>query len=504
MAAPVVTAICRQLEGLPLGIELAAARVSMLTIEQIAARLSTGTELLATTNSVMPPRHRTLEATLDWSYHLLEPAAGVLLRRLSVFAGGWSLAAAEVVCAGEGIAPQDVLGLLSDLRSKSFISVQIQQHHEARYRMLEMVRQYAHRQLEACGERGQAETSHLRYFAALVEQARPHLIAADQVVWFERLTLDLDNLRAALDRALAQARSSAQPATRIGALLMAAGLERFWSPRGYSAEGAERLWRVLALPASSDPAVALARAEAFNAVSVLDMLQGNYARAQRAAEAARACGEAHHQPMVVCTALRNHGMIAVLQRELDRGNALLQRALKLGQALGPDADHGCAWALSVMGSAAYLSGDTVHASTLFEESVILLRALGDANLLALALRRLGQIAMEGQDHTRARGLFQESLELNTSIDSPSGIAAGLIGLAGVLLMEGQAPEGVRLLGVAQLVLEERAERLTAADHEMQQRYEQQARVLLGEQHVAELLVEGRASAQASRASLHRN
>jgi predicted ATPase/transcriptional regulator with XRE-family HTH domain len=489
---PIVASICRHLEGLPLAIELASASVCVLSVEQIAARLANGMQLPASTNRAAPPRHQTLEATLDWSYRLLGPQASAVLRRLAVFAGSWSLSAAEAVCAGEDVAPDLVLELLSELRSKSFLSVQVQGG-EARYRMLEMVRQYARARLESAGEVEQAETNHLHFFAALIEQARPGLISGNQVAWFERLTLDLDNVRTALDRALARAIADPLPAAIIRALVMPAGLERFWSPRGYSAEGAQRIWSALALPISTDPAVAQARAMALNAASVLDMLQGNYARAWQAAEEAHALGEALDCAMIMFTALRNLGTITVLQRDLGRGNALLQRCLELGRTLGREASHGCAWALSVKGSAAYLSGDYVRASELFEECVILLRALGDANILALALRRLGQIALRNGDHGRARDLFQESMASNMSIDSPSGIAAGLIGLAGVLLMEGQAAEAVRLLGVAQTVLEERAERLMAADLEMQQRLERQAVVLLGEQRFAEALAEGRAS-----------
>jgi tetratricopeptide (TPR) repeat protein len=447
-------------------------------------------QLLANTNRSVLPRHQTLEATLDWSYRLLGPQAGAVLRRLAVFVSSWSLAAAEAVCTGKGIAQQDVLGLLSELRSKSFISVQMQ-HGEARYRMLEMVRQYARRQLEAAGEVAHAEANHLHFFAALIEQAHPHLVSTGQVAWFERLTLDLDNLRAALDRAQVQAMADPHPTALARALLMPANLERFWSPRGYSAEGAERLWKVLALPASADPAVTQARAAALNAVSVLDMLQGHYARAQQAAEEARAFGEAHNHPLLVFMALRNLGTIAVLQRDIDHGDALLRRCLELGRTLGSQAGHGCAWALSVMGSAAYLSGDFVHATELFEECVILLRALGDANFLALALRRLGQIALHGGDHRRAQELFQESMELNTSIDSPSGTAACLVGMAGVLLAENQAPEAARLLGAARVVLEDRAEQLTVADFEMQQRLERQARAQLGEQCFTQVFAEGR-------------
>lgn len=489
--APVVADICARLEGLPLAIELAAASASVLSVQQIAARLNEGTQLLAAGSRSAPARHQTLEATIDWSYRLLSPDACAVLRRLSVFVGGWSLEAAEAVCADDDVAPEAVLALLSDLIHKSLVSMHVQ-HGEARYRMLEMVRQFARKQLVGAGESARTQEKHLLFFAQLIARAKPHLVAADQVTWFARLDAELDNLRAATDRALQQAAMHGDSEHAVRALMMLADLERFWSPRGYSAEGDERLRRALDLPAAHAPAAAIARAHALNAAGVLVMLQGQYAEAWRQVEQALAIGEAQADQLILLLSLRNLGTIAVLQRNTDVGTALLQRCLALGRGMGAEGRHSCAWALAVLGSAAYLEGDDTQASTLFEESVVLLRALGDANFLAMSLRRLGQIALRHQQYERAHALFDESLNLNNAIGSPSGIASCMAGLAGVLLARHRAAEATRLLGAAQAMLDETADQLTAADREMLERHNAQARAHLGAQRFDETLAAGRA------------
>ncbi|HEY0604206.1 MAG TPA: tetratricopeptide repeat protein, partial [Herpetosiphonaceae bacterium] len=454
----VIGEICRSLDGIPLAIELAAARTRTVSVQQIAARLDDSMVLLTS-------RYRTMEATLDWSYGLLSEQERTILRRLSVFAGGWSLAAAESVCTDDTIPAHIVLDLLSGLVQKSLV-VRVALPGEGRYRLLELVRQYAHKQLMTTDEQAGIQDRHLAYFAGRITCASKHLTSADQGMWFERLELEFDNLRAALDRAIVVAGATGQTDAIIQALALPADLERFWSVRGYIAEGAERLRRALALAGTQAPHVALARAYALNAAGIVAWLQGSYQESQHLLEEALAIGETTQDRRTMLGALRNLGTLAVLRRDLVAGEALLERGLACEREMGGVDRYSVAWMVTLLGSAAYLQGDNKRAQTCFEESIALLRAVGDTNFLALSLRRLGQIALHSGASRRARTLLCESLDLNSQIGSPGGIAACIAGLAGVLLAQGQPADAARLLGSARSLLKETAAHLMAADREM--------------------------------------
>jgi non-specific serine/threonine protein kinase len=463
--------ICRQLDGIPLAIELAAARVRALSVQQIVARLDNCMRLLTS-------RHRTMAATLDWSCDLLSEQEYMVLRRLSVFAGSWSLEAAESVCADDAIPPDTMLDLLSGLVHKSLMVVG-QQRGQARYRMLELVRQYARTHLMTAGEQTNVQDRHLAYFARRITCATPHLTGTDQVAWFEQLELEFDNLRAALDRAIVVAGETGRSDAVFQALVLPAELERFWSVRGYIREGSERLGQALALAGAQAPNVAVARAHALNAAGILAWFRGDYGESQRLVEEALAIGEVTRDRRIVLVALRNLGTLAVLRHDLTAGIGLLERGMALEREMGGIDQYSAAWIVAVLGSAAYLQGNDERARACFEESIALFRALGDANFLALSLRRLAQIALRCGSPQRAHTLLCESLELNTQIGSPAGIAACLGGLASVLLAQGQPADAARLLSSAQALLRETADQLMAVDREMFDALLARTRTLLG-------------------------
>lgn len=450
--------ICRRLDGIPLAIELAAARVRTLSVAQIAVRLHDCMALLT-------DRHRTMAATLDWSYDLLTEPERILLRRVAIFARGWSLEAAEMVCTDERIPSQHVLDLVSSLVHKSFV-VTRQHPDEVRYRLLEPVRQYAYTHMIHTGEQRMLHERHLAYFAGFIRRAAAHLTGAQQLAWFAQIAREIDNLRMALDQAIVVAEETGHPEAIRQALTLPAALERFWSARGHVREGSERLRRALAVPGACAPAVALARADALNAASIVAWLQGDYDESHQMVEAALAIGAATQDQPTCLIALRNRGTLAVLRRDLETGITLLERGLALERELGSCDPYSAAWMVAVRGSAAYLQGDDARARAAFEESITLFRAIGNVNFLALSLRRLGQLALRGHAPRQAYLLLRESLDLNDQIGNHAGIAACLAGLAGVHLAQGQPTDAARLLGCVHSLLTETAGQLMAVDREV--------------------------------------
>ena len=221
--APAVAQICYRLDGLPLATELAAARVKALSVEQIAARLDDQFRLLTGGSRTALPRQQTLRALIDWSHNLLGEAERTVLRRLSVFAGGWTIEAAEAVGAGEGVDGSDVLDLLTQLVNKSLVMFE-ERTGQARYRMLETIRQYAREKLVESGENEAVRDRHLSFFVRLAEEAAPELLGKDVKAWLDRLEREIENVRMALDWAKGTAR------LRDG-LRLATALEWFWYPR---------------------------------------------------------------------------------------------------------------------------------------------------------------------------------------------------------------------------------------------------------------------------------
>lgn len=232
-----VAKICNRLDGIPLAIELAAARVNMYSTEQIAARLQQSFHLLTTGNRAALPRHQTLQAAIDWSYNLLSPNEQILFRRLSVFVNGWTLEAAESICSDATIKSEDVLNLLSHLVEKSLINIE-ELRSARRYGILETIRQYADEKLMESGEYDSVRDKHMEYFLNLAETAEPHLRRAEQIEWLHQLDAEHDNLRAAL--AWAMGKPSAEPILRL-----AGALGTFWYLHGHWLEGANWLDQAL-------------------------------------------------------------------------------------------------------------------------------------------------------------------------------------------------------------------------------------------------------------------
>jgi predicted ATPase/DNA-binding NarL/FixJ family response regulator len=401
--APAVVRICHRLDGIPLALELAAARVTALSVAQIADRLDDRFSLLTGGNRTALPRQRTLRATVDWSYGLLSGQERALLRRLAVFAGGWSLEAAEVVCAGEGLDSSEVIDLLQHLVDRSLVVAEEHADGTNRYRLLEMLQQYAQERLFECGEADGARRQHAACFLALAERAEAELRGPGEISWSARLEGENENLRAAL-RWLVD-RGEAEQALR-----MASALWRFWSVRGHLIEGLVWLEQALALAGAGGGGAT---------VEVLRARAG---------------------------ALNGAGNLAIARGEHARATAFLEESLALRRRLGDTA--GEAISLHNLGLSSRSLGDRALARACFDKSLILFRNLGETRNAGLALLNLGRLSHDEGDQERARTLFMEALAHFQAAGSAQAIATALNRLGELARDRGELPAAVRFHGEA--------------------------------------------------------
>jgi non-specific serine/threonine protein kinase len=437
--ARAVAQICARLDGMPLAIELAAARVGAMSVETIAARLDDRFALLTGGARDALPRQQTLRATLDWSYELLGTVERVLLGRLAVFAGGWTLEAAEAVCAGEGIDEGSVLDLLDGLAHKSLVQADEEVEGELRYRLLETVRQYGQERLAAAGEAVEVQRRHAQWFLALAEKAEPQLKGAEQLAWLARLEREHDNLRAAL-------RWIREAGDVVSALRLAGALSRFWEVSGRLSEGQTWLDDLLALPAPEGPVALATRAKALQGTGVLAFRQGHYAQATRRAQGSLAVHRALGDTRGIAGALNTLGIVAIDQGDFARAAPLLEESLGLKRALGDR--RGMAVALDNLAQVARHVGTPERASELLDQSLRLNRELGDMVSLATSLCNRGDLACDQRDYRWAADLYRESLALVERRGLGFLVAHCLEGLAQVVAVQGDLCGAVRLCGAA--------------------------------------------------------
>jgi predicted ATPase/class 3 adenylate cyclase len=421
--ARAVAELCARLDGIPLAIELAAARVGSLPVEAIASRLSERFRLLTGGPRDVLPRQQTLRATVDWSWELLNVRERSLLQGLSVFAGGWTLEAAEMVCTSDGTEQWEVLDLLDSLANKSLVQVD-ERGDGTRYRLLETVRQYAWEHLEARGDRAATQRCHLAWCEALAEEAEPHLTGPAQGAWLGRLDAEHDNLRAALDWSL----GGGMP---VGGLQLAGLLWRFWLGRGYLSEG--RRWLEAALLAAHDVPASL-KARAFLGAGVLAYEQDDYVQARARYEVALAMyhdfGDQHGAAFV----LSNLGKVAWMLGAAEEARSRYDESLQLARALQ---DQGAtARALGNLGNLAYQAGYCERARAHFEECLAIFRQVGDQQGIANAVNNLAMVALEQRDFATARGWLEENLTLAREQGAPSAVALALINLGEVASDQG--------------------------------------------------------------------
>jgi predicted ATPase/DNA-binding winged helix-turn-helix (wHTH) protein len=479
--ARAIARICRRLDGIPLAIELAAARVVVLSPEQIEARLQDRFRLLTGGARTAVARQRTLEATVDWSYQLLSGVERQLLSRLSVFPAAWTLEAAEHVCAGDGINETDVLDLLSRLVSKSLVVVDSECAGERRYRFLETVRQYARERLVQTGAAERLRERHFEFCFNEFRGAQPILRGHGQVALLRRLRIEQENVRAALEWSLTSSALAEKGVELAGALFW------FWTKRGLFEEG--KLWLERAL-AVAVPAAGPLRARALIGLAHMHYFQGHHLEAGAASAEALLLGREDGDAWVVTFALFLQGLAAFELGDHEQAAARSLEAREAANASGEAVLHG--GPLLVLANIALLGADHVRAQQLYDESIEMHRSAGDSWGLGILLSAAAGLRIIRDDFNQARAQASEALSLCQELEDPRGIAWSLDVFAGLLAAEGHADGAARLWGASDGLLASVGGSLVPTIGWIRDRYLEPVRTVLGDALFATARAEGRA------------
>ena len=419
-----VAQVCLRLDGIPLAIELATPRLGMLSVDQIAARLDQRFRLLTGGNRTAVRRQQTLEATIDWSYELLSEEERALVRRLAVFADGWSLEAAEALGSDLERPQTDVFELLSRLVGKSMVLVEDSGEDEPsvlRYRFLETIRQYAEQKLVDAGEAHAIRRRHRDWYVRLAEQALDGMEGAEQKRWWDRLELEQGNLRVALTWSMAD--PDAEPLLHLAGLL-----GRFWHTRGYPREG--RAWLEMALTRSNAVASA-ARARALNWLGQYEVANGNVEPARRLLEESIANARVIGDQRVLSLALRHLGTGMMSVGHLQNGRKLIEEALAVSREAGIKRE--IAWNLGALGGSQTSPRYSESPEPLLLESIVVGRESGDLTPVVASMRTLGRLYWQRGDIMRAREALTEALALARRIDMKLAMSGLLVTLGDVAL-----------------------------------------------------------------------
>ena len=438
--APAVAEICHRLDGIPLAIELAAARVHAFSAETIAARLSDRFRLLTTGDKTSLPRQQTLRACIDWSYDLLTEAERALLRRLAVFAGGWTLPAAEAVGGGGDVDDADVLDLLPNLVAKSLVEYSTETE---RYRLLETVRQYALERLSQAGEGDQVRTRHLTFYVELVEEAMPHLMGPEQGAWLGRLDAERENILAAhawCDRA--------EGGAVLGLRLLAA-VRLYWITRGLGVLGQRVTAEALGRPGADERTVL--RCRVLDGAAYLGYFMGRYAEAQVYGSESLAIARAIGDKDRTVAALVLLGLASLGQGNRDAARERLTEALALARELAdvPRLEQ----ALTALAEVHRVDGDLDAAEPLYEEALALNRRQGTASNIAVNLLNVAMVAIGRGAADRARPILVEALAIADRIASKAAVRAALDVASGLAVILAEWERAARLYGAADVRLE---------------------------------------------------
>jgi non-specific serine/threonine protein kinase len=474
--AAAVAEICRRLDGLPLAVELAAARLKLLSPESLLARLDERLRLLTSGSRDLPERQQTMRAAVAWSDDLLEEGERRVFYRLSVFAGGCTVDAAEAVCGGE--AATEVLDALEALVESSLLAQQEMPDGDVRFRMLEVVREYARERLAAAGESEAVERRHAETFLALAETALPEIRAQRSVSWLGRLEAEHDNLRLAL------ATWHREDPERF--LALAAALAVFWSSQGHLVEG--RRWLAAALERGADAPPEL-RIKAMYQSSTMALQMGDRESARRQVTEVTRLAEAIGDTPRLAAGTYQLGVIDSIGGDLAAARAHFERSLAIGRETGNEGviEH----CLNSLGEVARMTGDFATARDFYEQAVAMMRG-GTNEILVIALMNLGAVACEEGDFAEARARYAEALEIARDVGSRPQVSLALDGLAAVAAGRSEWRRAGRLAGAAEALRAKLKFAIDPVDQALRDRTLEAVRAGAGEAAFAETLAEGRA------------
>jgi predicted ATPase/DNA-binding winged helix-turn-helix (wHTH) protein len=462
-----LASICHRLDGIPLAIELAAPRLRSMSVEELGQRLDQRLALLTDGSRTALPRHRTLRSTIDWSYDLLTDLEQAMLRRVSAFASGWTLAAAEHVCTGDGIEKSDTVDLLASLADKNLI---LTEEHEGatRYRMLETIRQYALDRLRETGEEARWRNRHFAWVLALAEESFEPLVGPDQGLWLDRIAPELDNFRAALRWAIEQKLPDA--------FRMAPNLGRWWVRRAHLSEAREWFSRLLdVIPrdqAKGD------RGRALSAVGNLAMYQGDHDEAERffreSLALSRELGDARRSAYTQT----NLALLALVRGQYADAEPLLVECATLARSL--DDAHLLAVDLGNLAIVVHARGDGDKAATLFKESLTLAREVGDRFLTSEALGARGRAECRDGNLESAEASLVEGLTIAGDLADPHAAAEALEGTAELAVAKHAPKRAATILGAAARLREEMGLPIPVHEEREHKREAAAARAALGD------------------------
>jgi predicted ATPase len=460
-----VAKICQQLDGIPLAIELAAARIRVLSVDEIAARLDDRFSLLTAGSRTAIPRHQTLRATIDWSYELLTEPERALLRRLSVFAGGFTLEAAEEVCS-QGMKRGEILGLLGRLVDKSLVIAEADSEvGGTRYRLLETIRQYALEKLMEIKASRVMRDQHLEFYTKLAERAAPNAFGVGSVRYSDLIDRELDNIRSAMEWSL-------ETHQALLAFRLLAALFYFWYNRSPLSEWYTRFEGALSLPEGLERTVE--RAKAINSISFFYWAGMSDVNPLPDLEDALSIGREFGDAHVIAQSLLNLGRIQTTAGNYSNARSLLLESLDIWRSLGSEHNVDIIFAQIFLGEVAFHEGDLIEARTLYQESISALRAIQDQNFLAYTARHLAQVACRQADFAEAELLCRESLSLNQGLRDERGLIACISAIAAIALARERAVLASQLFGAVGALLGARNMRMLQID---QLEYERNVKIL---------------------------
>jgi predicted ATPase/DNA-binding XRE family transcriptional regulator len=434
--APVIASICARLDGIPLALELAAARIKLLSPQALLARLDDGLTLLTNGPADLPERQQTMRRAIEWSYDLLDESQRCLFRRLAVFVDGWTLEAAEAICGEDTVQAVNLLNELTALVNSSLVVRGEREDDEPRFNLLQLLREYGWEQLVTHGEASTLRSRHADYYLALAEKAAPQMQGPHQRLWLARLALERSNLRAALD--WARDTQSTEYGLRLGS-----ALHWFWQLQGHASEGRAWLDHFLSLQGAPErDQDKILRADALRGAGRLAWNQADHDAATVLLAESLELYRAQTHLRGIAHVLNSQGLIAQEQGDHGRAVALCEESLALWRDLGDLTQIGVS--LNNLACVAFLQERYAEAKTLFEECLTLQRAAHNQRSIAIILCNLGDTMRMAGDLTRAALLIEEGVELHRELGDRGEIAYGLVNLADAIREQGNLERAANL------------------------------------------------------------